>query len=305
MRKQLKCALIGYGYWGKIIEKYLLKSDYIDLMYIYDPCISNIISLDSILLNQDIDAVFICTPIETHYKLVKNFLNHGHHVFCEKPLTKSYREAKELEKLAFDRNLCLYTDYIYTVSPSINYLKNNLKSIGEIKKIEGEILQFGNFYKNDSVEVVLGVHLISAILYILNGEKKDIKLQNTIVIRHEKEIVLENQFEILVPPIPKIILKCSLLSETKTRIIKFEGKKGNLVFDMLGFYTAKQFLIKKEEIGYSILRDYGIKFDESNNLVGVIEQFYNEVIDGKIGNIELSLAVTNIIEQFNIDRQVE
>ena len=36
MKKKIKCALIGYGYWGRIISKYLNNSDYFELCYICD-----------------------------------------------------------------------------------------------------------------------------------------------------------------------------------------------------------------------------------------------------------------------------
>ena len=38
----MKCALIGYGYWGKILETYIHKSDFFQLKYIYAPSLKNI-----------------------------------------------------------------------------------------------------------------------------------------------------------------------------------------------------------------------------------------------------------------------
>ena len=49
-----------------------------------------------ILQSADIDAVVICTPTKTHYKLVKQSLEAGKNVLCEKPLCLKVEEAEEL-----------------------------------------------------------------------------------------------------------------------------------------------------------------------------------------------------------------
>ena len=296
MSHKLKAVLIGYGYWGRILEKYLNKSEYIDLCYINDPILYQGISIETILTDSKIDAAFVCTPIDTHYEIVKDLLMCGKHVFCEKPLTRSLKMAQELARLAVEHNVCLYTDYIYTLSKSINYLKKRINSIGKILSIEGEITQFGNFYKNDSVEEVLGVHLISAVLYILD-ETENIIVENMQPLRYDSNNMLEGQFILRSSKAPSISLKCSLVSESKSRKLWIKGEHGNLVFDMLGTYTAKQFLIKRQETGYCIISDEEVRFDETNNLVSVIDKFYHEVTTNSNGNLKLALAVTDIIER--------
>lgn len=296
MSRRLKCVLIGYGYWGRILEKYLIKSEYIDLRYIYDPILYHGISMETILADSEIDTAFVCTPINTHYEIVKGLLMCGKHVFCEKPLTKSLKTAQELARLAAEHKVCLYTDYIYTLSKSINYLKRRMESIGQILSIEGEIRQFGNFYKSDSVEEVLGVHLISAVLYLLD-ETENIIVENMQPLRYDAHNLLEGQFLLRSTKAPSILLKCSLVSESKSRKLWIKGEYGNLVFDMLGIYTAKQFLIKKQETGYCVICDEEVTFDETNNLGAVVDEFYHEVITNSNGNLKLALSVTDIIER--------
>ncbi len=53
-----------------------------------------------LLEDKSIDAVLIATPDHWHATLCKAFMKAGKHVYCEKPLTHSVAEARELRNLA-------------------------------------------------------------------------------------------------------------------------------------------------------------------------------------------------------------
>jgi predicted dehydrogenase len=46
-----------------------------------------------------IEVVSVLTPNFLHFPMAKKLLENGFHVICEKPLTTTYAEAKELEAL--------------------------------------------------------------------------------------------------------------------------------------------------------------------------------------------------------------
>ncbi|RBW69280.1 inositol 2-dehydrogenase [Bacillus taeanensis] len=48
-----------------------------------------------ILNDSDIDAVFICSPTNTHAPIIKEAAKAGKHIFCEKPVSFSAEETKE------------------------------------------------------------------------------------------------------------------------------------------------------------------------------------------------------------------
>jgi len=56
-------------------------------------------------LEQSVDAVHICTPPVLHYKMVKDCLEAGKHVFCEKPLCLEDDQARELDSIAKQRKV--------------------------------------------------------------------------------------------------------------------------------------------------------------------------------------------------------
>src|SRR3954447_24235676 len=55
---------------------------------------------DVILADDSIDAVYIATPIATHFDLTRDALRAGKHVLVEKPLAMNAGEAAELFAIA-------------------------------------------------------------------------------------------------------------------------------------------------------------------------------------------------------------
>ena len=301
-KNKLKCALIGYGYWGKIIERYIKKNPSYELMAICDPQYPNSETLQNILTNELIQAAFVCSPIATHYDVVKSALEHGKHVFCEKPLTSYFNQAKDLVELAQKNRLCLYTDYIYTVSPSINYVKEKIADIGPILRIEGEIRQLGKFYTNDCVEDVLGVHLISSVIYIL-GIANDIEVKSYKCIRKQGNNILESEFELSIPSVEHSHFLCSLVSETKTRKLLITGVRGILSFDMLGEFTSNYIELTELGLGYDIKQEKKVYFDESNNVSGALLKFGESIESGNGGNPIMTMAVANVLDKLNVYKE--
>ena len=48
------------------------------------------------LLEKNVDAIYIASPHDTHYRYAKKALENKKHVLCEKPLTFTVKEAEEL-----------------------------------------------------------------------------------------------------------------------------------------------------------------------------------------------------------------
>jgi virulence factor len=59
------------------------------------------------LLGQELDAVFVHSPTETHYSLVKECLHRGVQVYVDKPLSYEWNESVELAALAEKKGLLL------------------------------------------------------------------------------------------------------------------------------------------------------------------------------------------------------
>jgi len=83
------------------------------------------------------DALIVCTPTATHIEFIKDGLNAGKAIFCEKPISHSVAEVDEVYHLAQSKNLMLYCGFQRRSDPSFMKLKESLKkgAVGQIMKI--------------------------------------------------------------------------------------------------------------------------------------------------------------------------
>ncbi len=90
-----------------------------------------------------IEAVCILTPNNSHYELAKKFLLNNYHIICEKPLTISLNEAKELYDLKQKSNLVFAVTHTYTGYPMVRQMTKMISVglIGEIQRVDAQYLQ--------------------------------------------------------------------------------------------------------------------------------------------------------------------
>ena len=68
---------------------------------------------ENMLSENSFDIISICTPIQTHYDIIKNCIqNRIKAIFCEKTLSYSLEEAEEIIKLCQESNVILGVNYI-------------------------------------------------------------------------------------------------------------------------------------------------------------------------------------------------
>ena len=80
-----------------------------------------------------VDWVFIATPNDTHYEIVKYCIKKGKNIFCEKPLTPTYDQSKELFKLAEKYNVKLYVNDVFNYRDETKKLKLNSNNKIKVK----------------------------------------------------------------------------------------------------------------------------------------------------------------------------
>jgi len=92
------------------------------------------------LNSNEVDVVYIATPIGTHFSLAQQAIEAGKHVWCEKPLTCSYADTQALVMLAEEKGKILTESFMYLFHPQFQRVK---KFVGDSKRIHSVICRFG------------------------------------------------------------------------------------------------------------------------------------------------------------------
>lgn len=178
----IKLGLVGLGYWGPNLARVLCQTQRAQLVAVCDidsNKVDNIISRYSHLkgfqtaeamLESDVDAVVIATPISTHYALALEALNLGKHVLVEKPLTHSSQTAHDLVMRAQKAGRVLMTGHTFIYSPPVVKIKSLIDSgmVGDLHYISSSRVNLGLYRKDVDVIWDLAVHDVSILLYWLN-----------------------------------------------------------------------------------------------------------------------------------------
>lgn len=148
-KRIIKLGIIGTG---RIANRFIDEVKYVSGIHIesvYNPRFSSaeafginhslrVYTDDLDIFLKDIDAVYIASPVNTHYEYTKICLNMNKHIICEKPFVLKKEEAIELFGIANSKGLILMeaikTAYCTGFNNLINIVKND--KIGQVIDIE-------------------------------------------------------------------------------------------------------------------------------------------------------------------------
>ena len=185
VENKLVVALIGYGYWGPNLLRNYMELPSAEVKWVCDrdpvklakaktryPSVLTTRSYDQVLSDPQVDAVLIATPISTHFPLAEQALIAGKHVFVEKPLASSVRQAEALTELSEQLGLTLMVGHTFEFSPPVNRIKDIIDSgeLGEIYFITSSRVNLGLHQRDVSVIWDLAPHDFS-ILFNWLGEE--------------------------------------------------------------------------------------------------------------------------------------
>ena len=90
-----------------------------------------------------VEVVSVLTPNFLHYPMAKKLLENGFHVICEKPLTTTLKEAKDLQALQNKHQAIFAVTYTYTGYPMVREMKDMIANgiIGDIHKVDLQYYQ--------------------------------------------------------------------------------------------------------------------------------------------------------------------
>lgn len=180
-------AVIGSGYWGKnLIRNFhqlgalklicdkneTLLANFKEKYSDADTCFA----LNDVLSRDDIGAVVIATPAETHYTIARETLLAGKHVFIEKPLALREDEGEELVSLAKESDKVLMVGHLLQYHPVFIQLKKLAQSgeLGRINYIYSHRLNLGKIRREENILWSFAPHDISMILSLAGEEPEKV-----------------------------------------------------------------------------------------------------------------------------------
>jgi predicted dehydrogenase len=186
---------------------------------------------DELLADDELEAVVIATPVPTHYKLARQALEAGKHVFVEKPPAMRRDEMAELLDLARKRSVVLMPGHLLLYHAGVRKLKELIDSgeLGEVLCVYGNRQNLGVIRSHENALWSLGVHDLSVILWLIGEEPVEtIALGRDFLQPGVEDVV----FCYLRFPSGKVAhMHLSWLDPLKMRRMTVVGKEKMVVFD--------------------------------------------------------------------------
>ncbi|MCI5503962.1 MAG: Gfo/Idh/MocA family oxidoreductase [Anaerobutyricum sp.] len=159
-KKELKWAVLGtgvianqmaqalqsmgrtlYGVGNRTYEKAVAFGEKYHVEKVFD-------TYDDAINDPEVDVIYITTPHNTHYPLMKKALEQGKHLFVEKSITLNSRELSEMVALAKEKNVVMAEAMTIWHMPLYKKLWEIISS-GKLGKVQMITVNFGSFKEYD------------------------------------------------------------------------------------------------------------------------------------------------------------
>jgi predicted dehydrogenase len=162
--KPIKTAIFGTGFMGRVHLEAVRRLEFVEAVAIAGRNVEAARRLGAgfsiptittdyreVLHDPAIDAVHICTPNAQHFPMVKDALQAGKHVLCEKPLATTVEQAEELVSLAVRRGVRNCVCHNLRFYPMVQQMRamREAGDLGEILVVQGTYFQDWLLYNTD------------------------------------------------------------------------------------------------------------------------------------------------------------
>ena len=149
----LNIAVIGLGWWGRVIVLLAKSSAKLRVVAVADPDPAAaefarqqdllLRTYDEVLQDRKVQGVVLCTPHTLHTDQIVRAANAGKHVFCEKPLSLSRKDVLRAVQACNDSRVVLAVGHEKRFEPPIQELMRMAKAgaLGTPLQIEANFVQ--------------------------------------------------------------------------------------------------------------------------------------------------------------------
>lgn len=150
MKMKVNFGVLGAGRIGQVHARAVAGDPNATLIAVADPLAEaahsvaeqygcDIRTIEQIAESDDIDAVVICTPTDTHADLIELFVQKGKAVFCEKPIDLDIARVEACLKVVEQHNGKLMVGFNRRFDPHFAAVQNAI-SEGQIGKAEMAVI---------------------------------------------------------------------------------------------------------------------------------------------------------------------
>jgi predicted dehydrogenase len=163
MRK-IRTAVIGAGFMGKVHAEAIRRLGNVEIAAVCGiddkeaTSFGESVSVErttsdyrTIIEDPTIEAMHICTPNNLHYPIAMAAMKAGKHVLCEKQLTTTVAQAKEMVEMAKAQNVANCVNHNLRYYPVVQQMRRMCDSgeLGEILAVQGTYSQDWLLYDTD------------------------------------------------------------------------------------------------------------------------------------------------------------
>ncbi len=162
--KKIKTAIVGTGFMGKVHTENVRRIPNVEIAAVVGsrpetaqkfaeamgiPFATS--NLTEVLENKDIDAVHILTPNVDHFPMSLAAINAGKAVLCEKPMTMTVEEARQLVAAAKEKDAVNAVQHNLRYYPNVQQIRQMIQAgdLGDILVVQGTYSQDWLLYDTD------------------------------------------------------------------------------------------------------------------------------------------------------------
>jgi predicted dehydrogenase len=237
-------AVVGCGYWGPNLIRNLHTLNRCRRIVACDTSprqLERVQSLyphvfatdryESVLADERICAVVICTPVKTHHDLARAALLAGKHVLIEKPMAASFEQCEGLSNLAEERGRVLMVGHTFEYSPAVNKVREIIGSgeLGSLVYLSFNWLNLGPYRPDINVVWDLAPHQVSILIHLLGRHPVAVNAHGR---AHYRESIADVASAALRFDTGEVaFLNVSWVDPCKTRRVTVVGTRKMLVLD--------------------------------------------------------------------------
>lgn len=179
----VRVGIVGLGYWGpNLLRNFAADSD---CMVVWGcdlnttrlhklerqyPAVRFTTDAPNLLDDKTLDLIVIATPNETHADLASRALKAGKHVFIEKPMTRTTKEADALLHLGKRVRRKIFVDHTFVFAPAVQEMAvlANRGMLGKLLYFDSTRINLGLIQKDVNVLWDLAIHDLAILSTFMN-----------------------------------------------------------------------------------------------------------------------------------------